>query len=172
VPAGSPAFTLNLFGSGFAPGDLVTFGAFAFFTTYISPTQLAAVVPADIVSSAQTLNVSVSGSNSLSFVVSSAAGGGLTVTCPATSPITLGTTFTETCSVFGGTAPYNWTTSALPAGLSAIIGPGGASLTISGPPATGGIQTITVTASDSTWIMHRISVPSVGSARLVPPVID
>ena len=30
----------------------------------------------------------------------------------------------------------------------------------------------TLQAVVSTWIMHRISVPSVGSARLVPPVID
>jgi hypothetical protein len=26
--------------------------------------------------------------------------------------------------------------------------------------------------ASTTWIMHRISVPSVASAQLVPPVID
>jgi hypothetical protein len=46
VPAGGPAFTLTLNGSGFVPGSVVTWNGSALNTTFASATQLTAFIPA------------------------------------------------------------------------------------------------------------------------------
>jgi 5'-nucleotidase len=70
----------------------------------------------------------------------------LTVTKPATQTATTGTAITPlTLSVTGGTAPYSWTATGLPAGL-AISADG----VVSGTPTTAGTSSVTVTATDST----------------------
>ncbi|WP_158793256.1 putative Ig domain-containing protein [Granulicella sp. L60] len=56
---------------------------------------------------------------------------------------TVGTLYTGTVGVTGGTAPYTCTITGLPAGLTA------SGCTVSGTPTTAGTSTITVTATDS-----------------------
>ncbi|GAA4608998.1 hypothetical protein GCM10023107_89430 [Actinoplanes octamycinicus] len=93
------------------------------------------------------------------------------VTSPGnqSSPTLIATTVPVTAT--GGTAPYKWSATGLPAGLSIDIGTG----TISGTPATAGTTTATVTATDAKAIPQSVSftwatgvfvdsVPSRGSA--------
>ncbi len=73
------------------------------------------------------------------------ANGGLVVSNPGSQSSTVGTAVTPvTHTATGGTAPYTFTASGLPAGLS--LSSGG---TISGTPTTAGTYTVTVTATDS-----------------------
>ncbi len=71
-------------------------------------------------------------------------GGQVTVTNPGNQSSTVGTPVSLTLQATGGTAPYTWTASGLPAGLSASSGG-----VISGTPTTQGTSNVTVTATDS-----------------------
>jgi len=78
--------------------------------------------------------------------------GGVTVTNPGNKSGTVGTaiaSFTMTAS--GGTAPYTWSATGLPAGL--VMSSGG---TISGTPTVSGTFNYTVTITDSTGT-HSVS---------------
>jgi subtilase family serine protease len=71
--------------------------------------------------------------------------GSISVTNPGSKTGTVGTAIsTLQLSASGGTAPYTWTASGLPAGLS--ISSSGA---ITGTPSTAGTYNVTVTATDS-----------------------
>ncbi len=69
----------------------------------------------------------------------------LAVNNPGTQTSTVGTAASLTLSATGGTAPYTWTSTALPAGLSL----NGSTGVISGTPTTAGSTSVTVTAHDS-----------------------
>ena len=71
--------------------------------------------------------------------------GSVTVNNPGNQTGTVGTAVSLQLSASGGTAPYTWTATGLPAGLS--ISSGGA---ISGTPTTAATSNVTVTAKDST----------------------
>jgi subtilisin family serine protease len=72
--------------------------------------------------------------------------GGPTVNNPGNQTSTVGTPVSLTVSASGGTAPYTWSASGLPPGLSIGAGPS-TSTTISGTPTTAGTFNVTVTAS-------------------------
>lgn len=73
------------------------------------------------------------------------ASGTVTVTNPGSKSGTVGTAVSSvTLSASGGTAPYTWTATGLPPGLS--VSSGGV---ISGTPTTAGTYSVTVTATDS-----------------------
>ena len=71
--------------------------------------------------------------------------GGVTVANPGNKTGTVGTALTVTNSASGGTSPYTWSATGLPAGLSINSGTG----TISGTPSAAGTSNVTVTATDS-----------------------
>lgn len=72
--------------------------------------------------------------------------GTITVTDPGSQSATSGTAITPlTLQASGGTAPYTWTATGLPAGLT-ISSDG----TVSGTPTSAGTSSVTVTATDST----------------------
>ncbi|GAA4595926.1 ExeM/NucH family extracellular endonuclease [Planotetraspora phitsanulokensis] len=72
--------------------------------------------------------------------------GTVTVTSPGAQSATSGTAITPIdLHASGGTAPYTWTATGLPAGLT-ISSDG----TVSGTPTTAGTSSVTVTATDST----------------------
>jgi Zn-dependent metalloprotease len=72
-------------------------------------------------------------------------GGTVTVTNPGSKTGTVGTAISSfTLTASGGTAPYTWSATGLPAGLS--ISSGG---TVSGTPTTAGTYSVTATATDS-----------------------
>ncbi|WP_109506649.1 M14 family zinc carboxypeptidase [Nocardioides speluncae] len=74
-----------------------------------------------------------------------AAPGSVTVTNPGNQTSTVGTAVNRTNSASGGTAPYTWSATGLPAGLSISASTG----TITGTPTTAGTSNVTVTARDS-----------------------
>jgi len=71
--------------------------------------------------------------------------GAVTVANPGNKTGTVGTALTITNSASGGTSPYSWSATGLPAGLSINSGTG----TISGTPSAAGTSNVTVTATDS-----------------------
>ena len=68
---------------------------------------------------------------------------------PNAGPAVVGTAYSATCTVSGGTAPYAWSISAgtLPPGIS-LSPSSGTSTTISGTPTTPGTYSYTVQSSD------------------------
>jgi subtilisin family serine protease len=70
---------------------------------------------------------------------------GVTVANPGNQTSTVGTAVNLTNSATGGTAPYTWSATGLPAGLSISSSTG----TISGTPTTAGTSNVTITARDS-----------------------
>ncbi|MEO6702508.1 MAG: putative Ig domain-containing protein [Jatrophihabitantaceae bacterium] len=72
--------------------------------------------------------------------------GSVTVANPGSKTGTVGTATSLTLSASGGTAPYTWTATGLPTGLSI----GSTTGTISGTPSAAGTFTVTATAHDST----------------------
>ncbi|WP_412537852.1 Ig domain-containing protein [Longispora sp. K20-0274] len=85
--------------------------------------------------------------NGCQFTHAIVGGGGpspVTVTNPGSQSTVQGTATSLTLSASGGTAPYTWTATGLPAGLS--ISSGGV---ISGTPSTVGSYSVTATAKDS-----------------------
>ncbi|MGI5500973.1 S8 family peptidase [Lentzea sp. CA-135723] len=86
--------------------------------------------------------------------------GNPSVTNPGTQTSTVGTAASLQLSASGGTAPYTWSVSGLPAGLSA-----NASGAISGTPTTAGTSTVTATVTDSanktgsatfSWVVNAV----------------
>ena len=71
--------------------------------------------------------------------------GTVTVTSPGNQSTAVGTAVSLPLTASGGTAPYTWTATGLPAGLSINSGTG----TISGTPTTAATSTVAVTATDS-----------------------
>ncbi|MEV0397464.1 trypsin-like serine protease [Polymorphospora rubra] len=69
--------------------------------------------------------------------------GGVAVTNPGGRSSTVGTAVSATHSASGGTAPYTWTATGLPAGLSISSTTG----TVTGTPTTAGSYSVTVTAT-------------------------
>ncbi|GLZ35099.1 zinc metalloprotease [Lentzea sp. NBRC 105346] len=72
--------------------------------------------------------------------------GTVTVANPGNQSSAVGSAVNLPLSASGGTAPYTWSATGLPAGLSINSGTG----TISGTPSTAGTSNVTVTATDST----------------------
>jgi len=151
LPVGSPNSTLTLYGSGFAADSVVYFGPLPVAATFVSSNQLSVTIPQALLSTAQTVKLSVgkedgnSSANSLLFTV-----GAVTVACnPSARAILLGSTYSLICNVSGGTAPYNWSTGTLPPGLTSAVSAGGNSITVSGTPLTTGLQTLSLSAAAS-----------------------
>ncbi|MFD4637267.1 M4 family metallopeptidase [Lentzea sp. NPDC058436] len=71
--------------------------------------------------------------------------GTVTISNPGNQSGTIGTAVSLPLSASGGTAPYTWSATGLPAGLSINSGNG----TISGTPTTAATSNVTVTATDS-----------------------
>ncbi|MBC6451753.1 proprotein convertase P-domain-containing protein, partial [Actinokineospora xionganensis] len=70
---------------------------------------------------------------------------GVTVTNPGNQSGTVGTAVNKSNTASGGTTPYTWSATGLPAGLSISSSTG----TITGTPTTAGTSNVTITATDS-----------------------
>ncbi|SMC99152.1 Peptidase inhibitor I9 [Lentzea albidocapillata] len=89
-------------------------------------------------------NVGANTPNKLLYSLFGAPSGNPSVTNPGTQNSTVGTAASLQLSASGGTSPYTWSVSGLPAGLSA-----NASGAISGTPTTAGTSTVTATVTDA-----------------------
>src|SRR5205807_2788410 len=111
---------------------------------------LSVTIPSIALITAQTVNVSVGNSNVLQFVIGTST---LTLTCnPPSATLTLGAYYLLTCTVTGGTAPYMWTATPIPAGL--FLTPAGSTFTIAGTPTSAGVQLFSVNVADSNATPH------------------
>ena len=147
LPAGSPGFVLTLTGANFLPGSQVTFNGIVL-TSVIgdgSPT-INADVPASLlvtpgVYGVQVINPGGARSNIMLFTVIAP----LAITTPALPFGVLGNSYSFTLTGRGGTPPYTWSASGLPASLS--VNP--ASGLISGTIQTSGTYGVTVGLRDA-----------------------
>jgi hypothetical protein len=98
APAGGPSFTLTVNGTGFTSRSVVQWNGNPLATTFISSTQLTAIVPASLISSLLVASVTVTDNGQTTF----------TISFQTTPPVTLPVTPT------GGLAHFavgqNWTT--------------------------------------------------------------
>jgi subtilisin family serine protease len=94
--------------------------------------------------------------------------GAVTVANPGDRTATVGLSFTLNNSATGGTAPYTWSATGLPAGLSISSSTG----TISGTPTAATTATATLTARDTTGrtgtASFRITVSTTGGTQCAP----
>jgi uncharacterized protein (TIGR03437 family) len=99
-----------------------------------------------------TMTFDASGASPLSVPASLtaiAAASALTLSCtPSTGPVQTGTAYSATCTASGGTAPYQWSTGKLPAGLT-LSATSGATVTIGGTPTAAGAYNYQVHLTDS-----------------------
>ncbi len=139
---GSSAFTLTVSGSNFTSGATVLWNGSSLATTFVSSTHLTAQVPANLVSVAGNMNITVyeagvAASNALTFTVSPLSAATLTAIVPSSvkagSP---GFTLTVTGTGFAATSVVEWNgapvattfvsstqlTAQIPAGLIATSG--------------------------------------------------
>ncbi|MCX7711692.1 MAG: putative Ig domain-containing protein [Clostridia bacterium] len=83
----------------------------------------------------------------------------------ALSPATVGVSYLETLAASGGTAPYSWSASGLPDGLTMNASTG----EISGTPVSYGSALITVTVSDSSLLnTSKEFILNIGTASMGP----
>jgi hypothetical protein len=148
---GGSGFTLTVNGSSFVDSSTVRWNGSNRTTSFVSGTQLTASIPASDIATAGTANVTVvnfgsSSSNSLPFTISPAPT--LTITTPSPLPAgTVGSAYSQTLTVTGGTPPYNWSviSGSLPAGLTLNSSTG----VLSGTPSVPGNSEFTIRVSDS-----------------------
>jgi len=145
--AGGAQFTLTVNGTNFASTSTVNWNGSPLATTFVSATQLTAIVPASLIATAGTAPITVVNPNScgggatsspVTFTIAAAP----VITSPLTACGTVGAAFSYTITATNN--PTSFTASPLPAGLSVNTSTG----VISGTPTTGGTTNVTITASN------------------------
>ena len=149
VSAGTPAFTISITGTNFSPGSAVVWNGISMPTSFSSPTQLSAPVPASYVASAGTVSVTVQnpgGSNSpaATFTIGPFTLAISTATLPDG---VVGSLYSQILSATGGSPPYSWSLSggALPAGLALDPSSG----TLAGTPTAASAVNVGITVTDA-----------------------
>ncbi len=170
IPAGGSAFTLTVNGTNFVSGATVNWSGTALTTTFVSTTQLTATVPASLISTTGSANISVttpSGTSAVQAFTISAANVPAISTLSPDSATAGGAAFTLTVNganfVSGSVVKWNSTaltttfvsttqvTAAVPASLIA----------------TGGTASITVTGAAGS-----VSTASTFTVNIPPPTIS
>src|SRR5437899_5530153 len=140
--AGGPQFTLTVNGTNFAAISIVKWNGTALTTTFVSATQLTAVVPAALIATTGTASITVvscgATSNAQTFTIAATP----VITSPLTACGTVGVAFSYTITATNN--PTSFTASPLPAGLSVNTSTG----VISGTPTQARTTSVTITASN------------------------
>ena len=149
--AGGPDFTLTVVGSGFVTGSIVRFGNSNRNTTFVSASQLSALIRDNDIRNPGTASVTVSnpdpgGGTSAPATFTIIAPLTITTSSPL-PPGVLGSAYSQTLTASGGTPPYSW--SVVPGSLPAGLALAGSTGTLSGTPTAPGSSTFTVRVSDS-----------------------
>jgi hypothetical protein len=158
--AGGPAFTLTVNGSNFVQGSWVQWNTFSLFTTYVSATQLTALVPAGNISSSGPATITVFNptpgggtSNGITFTVNPPSGTPV-ITWPALAPITYGTALSAT--QLDATAALNGTT--VPGAFAySYVCPSKSGVAMNGTVLPAGACTLSVTFTPTN---HAYTTPS------------
>ncbi len=164
APAGGPAFTLTVNGSGFLPGSTVQWNGSAVTTTYFNGTQVTASIGAALIANPGSASVTLvnpngSVSNPVTFTIGASAGapvgtaGGFSIITASPLPAgTVGVPYSQALSVTGGVTPYKplaITTGSLPPGVSLTSLGGVLTGLLNGVLTTPGVFTFTVQATDN-----------------------
>lgn len=117
VTLGSPATNETVTGTSFTQNSVVNFNGTALTTTYTSPTQISATIPAASLTTAGTFGVTVTDggrtSNSVNFTVSSSAPTISSLNPGSTTAGSAGFVLTITGSGFNQTSTINWNGNAI-----------------------------------------------------------
>ena len=146
--AGGASFTLAIGGQNFTASSTAKLGATALATTYITPTQLTAAVPAGLIAFAGTASITVTSAFGASAAAPLTISPSFRIITTALPSGTVGLGYTGFINVTGGTPGFTWSATGLPDGLSASM-TSGSTLTISGTPTTAGTATVNLAVSDS-----------------------
>ncbi len=118
VTVGSQATTETVTGTNFTSKSVVNFNSTALTTTYTSPTQISATIPASSLTTAGTFGITVTDSgrtsNSVNFTVSSAAPTISSLNPGSATAGGAGFVLTITGSGFNPTSTINWNGNAIP----------------------------------------------------------
>lgn len=148
VMAGGAAFTLTISGEYFTSASTVKWGATALATTYVSPTELVAVVPATLITAAGTAAVTISTAAGTSASAALTINPGIQITTTALPSGTAGNAYSGPINVTGGVPGYSWTVTGLPDSFT-YFNTSGSKLTITGTPASSGAITFQVSVADT-----------------------
>jgi 6-phosphogluconolactonase (cycloisomerase 2 family) len=168
LPAGSAALTLNVSGTGFAPGSVVLVNGDSRATTFVSTILLmATLLPADL-SHGGTLNITVMnpppGGGTTAEIAFSVADYAVSASSSA-PPVVAGqmATFTMTVSPSGAFSdPVTFTAAPLPAGTSAAFSPSATIIPGANP------QTVTLSISTTAHTTAGQRVPPGGTMPTFP----
>ena len=185
---GDPAFTLTVTGSNFISGSVVNWNGSSFATTFVSTTQLTAIVTAPLLSTAGTANITVFNatpgggtSNVVVFTISAPAATNPVPTTTSISPasVTAGsTTFTLTVTgtnFINGSVVY-WNGVAL---TTTFVGPLQLTAAVTAPlVATAGTAAVTVvtpapgggTSNTSTFTITAVGNNPVPTVTAISPI--
>jgi len=163
VTAGSTGFTLTVTGTKFVSNSVVNWNGSTLTTTFVSSTQLTAIVPAALVATGGTASVTVVNptpgggtSNAQTFTIAATP----VVNSPLTACGTVGVAFSYTITATNTDKNTTWTATGLPPVLN-VTGNKGTTGTISGTPTTAGMYSVTISATNGA------SPCNTGSATLV-----
>jgi hypothetical protein len=146
--AGGSAFTLTISGEYFTSAATAKWGSIALTTTYISQTQLTAVVPANLIASAGASSVSVTTPAGISASIPVTINPAINITTTTLPAGTAGNSYSGTINVTGGSPGYTWTVTGLPSSMS-FPNTSDSTLTITGTPASSGAITFQVSVEDT-----------------------
>jgi hypothetical protein len=146
--AGGPAFTLTISGAYFTSNSTAKWGTTALSTTYISQTQLTAVVPANLIASAGTASVSVTTSSGTSASVPFTINPPIKITTTTLPSGTAENAYSGPINVTGGSPGYTWTVTGLPSSMS-VPNTSDNTLIITGTPVSSGAITFQVSVQDT-----------------------
>ena len=153
--AAGAQFTLTVNGSGFTAASVVDWGASALTTTFVSSTQLTAVVPAGDIASSGTASITVqtpgaSASNALQFEIDTAGANTPPAVSPSSNTIAAGGTVTYTVTLPSSATNVSATCLNLPAGATCSYSASAGTLTITTASTTpAGTYAITVVFTET-----------------------
>jgi sugar lactone lactonase YvrE len=153
--AAGAQFTLSVTGSGFTASSVVDWGPSALTTTFVSSTQLTAVVPASDIASPGTASISVqtpgtSASNALDFEIDSAGTNPPPTVSSSSNTVTAGGTVTYTVTLPSSASSVSARCLNLPAGATCTYSSSAGTLTITTASTTlNGTYVITVVFTET-----------------------
>ncbi len=146
--AGGAAFTLAVYGTNFTSTSTVKWGSTALATTYLSATELTATVPAALIASVGTVNITVSTATGTSVPITFTINPAIKITTATLPSGTAGNPYSGPINVVGGVPGYVWTVKGLPDFLT-FFNTNDRTLTITGTPASSGSVTFQVSVEDT-----------------------
>ncbi|MGA7832851.1 MAG: IPT/TIG domain-containing protein [Terracidiphilus sp.] len=148
LTAGGPTETLTITGQNFTSASIVEWASTALGTTYVSPTQLSALLPAKLFTSSGTVNLSVSTPTGVSAAYPVTIYPPVHITTSSLPGGVAGNAYSGPIHVTGGLPGYTWTVTGLPATMT-YANTFDSTLTIIGTPASSGAITFQVAVTDN-----------------------